>query len=87
MEKLEVNKRTVEDVTHHFYCDECNKYIGETQEYDDGYYPELGEFELKFYFLDDWYEINKCLCDECREKFLNKILLTLTELGFKKSVW
>jgi hypothetical protein len=83
MEKLETNTCTIENVTHHFYCDDCNKYLGETEEYDDGYYHELGEFELSFYFLDNRYEINKCLCDECREKFLNKMLLILTELGFK----
>ena len=85
MEKLEVDTRTTEDVIHHFYCDSCNKYLGKTVEYDDGWYPELGEFELSFYISDDWYGINKCFCDECREKFLNKMVFTLTELGFKKS--
>lgn len=84
MEKLETNTRTIKNVTHHFYCDSCNKYLGKSEEYDDGYYPELGEFELNFYLPDGWYNINKCFCYGCREKFLNKMRSTLTELGFKK---
>lgn len=84
MEKLETKTCTREETTHHFYCDDCNKYLGKTEEYDDGWYPELGEFELKFYLPSGWYEVNKCLCDECRQEFLQKVEKTLVELGFEK---
>lgn len=83
MEKLETITYTTEKTTHHFYCDGCNKYLGESTEYDDGWYPVLGEFELKFLVDGNWYEINKCFCDECREKFLQKVESVLTELGFE----
>lgn len=76
MEKIET--------THQFYCDNCNKYLGKTKEYDDGYYPELGKFELKFYLPSGWYKINKYFCDECKEKFLKKVENTLVDLGFEK---
>lgn len=84
MERLETRTCTREETTHHFYCDNCNKYLGKTEEYDDGLYPELGEFELKFYLPSGWHEVNKCFCDECREKFLKKVENTLIDLGFKK---
>lgn len=79
MEKIEKIIRTVEDVTHCFYCDDCNKYLGESKEYDDGLYRELGEYELHF---GNCY-IKKCLCVECREKLIEKIDNALMELGFK----
>ena len=84
MEKLETRTCTREETTHHFYCDGCDEYLGETHEYDDGWYPDLGEFELKFFVNGNWYEINKCFCDECKEKFLQKVEKTLVELGFEK---
>ena len=64
MEQKETIICAREETTHKFYCDDCNKYLGETHEYNDGWYPNLGEFELKFYLSDDWYFINKCLCDD-----------------------
>ena len=44
MEKKETVICTVEETTHHFYCDDCNKYLGKTEEYDDGYFENLDEF-------------------------------------------
>ena len=32
MEKLETRTCTREETTHHFYCDDCNKYLGKTEE-------------------------------------------------------
>ena len=48
MEKIETTIQEIENYKHHFYCDECNKYLGTTEEYDHCYYDELGELELKF---------------------------------------
>jgi hypothetical protein len=84
MEKLETRICKREATTHHFYCDDCNKYLGKSEEYDDGWYPELGEFKLEFYLPSCWHEVSKCLCDECRQKFLQKVEKILVELGFEK---
>lgn len=47
MKKLGTQSSQVR-ATYHFYCDSCNKYLGFTHECDDGWFPNLGEFELKF---------------------------------------
>ena len=39
---------------HHFYCDDCGKYLGSSEEYPDGYYEEIGLLELGFYLSDGW---------------------------------
>ena len=84
MEKNEVITHTVENVIHNFYCDDCNKYLGKSQEYDDGYYAKFGEFELKIYMPNGWYSVKKCLCDTCRDNYVKKVEHAITELGFKK---
>ena len=84
MEKIETTIRETENYEHQFYCDECNKYLGTTEEYDDGYYDELGELELKFYLLDGWYKVKKCFCEECKKKYLSRFQIILNELGFEK---
>ena len=83
MEKVETKTRQVEDRTHHFYCDNCGSHIGSSHEYDDGYYDELGEFELKILMPRGWYKLEKCLCDECRDEFLREAYAALESTGFK----
>ena len=82
MEKVETKIIQVENRKHYFYCDECNKYLGVSEEYDDGYYERYGDFELKFY-VDGWYRVNKCLCASCREDFVNNLKESLFSIGFK----
>jgi hypothetical protein len=84
MIQTETKTYTKEQRIHHFYCDNCNKYLGETREYDDGWYPDLGEFNLHFVVDGKWYEIEKCFCDDCRKAFLDKVENMLIELGFEK---
>ena len=81
MEK--VTERKIERVErgHDFYCDRCGKYLGSSEEYDDGYYHKIGNFELKLY-TDKWLVLNKHYCNECRRQFLSKLNLILKELGF-----
>ena len=79
MIKTEVEIRTKEVRTHHFYCDDCGKYLGESREYDDGWYEDLGEFNMRF----GEYSISKHLCDDCREKFYVKLNKSLLDLGFE----
>ena len=83
MKKVIVKKVEKEDREHHFYCDDCGEFLGVSHEYDDGYYPEIGEFELNFY-ITSWYRVKKNLCDKCKEKFIEKVQNTLVELGFKQ---
>lgn len=75
--------REVREYEHSFYCDECGKHLGTSKEHSDGWYEEFGGLELKIY-INGWYRLNKCLCDECRYKFLEKFKTDLFDLGFKK---
>lgn len=83
MEKINSITKEIEDYEHSFYCDECGEYLGTTEEYDDGWYDTLGEFELSFN-IDGWYKVNKCLCDDCADKFLSNLKNHLESIGFKK---
>ena len=83
MEKVEIEVIETEEVTHHFYCDDCGDYLGSSAEYDDGWYQELGEFELNIYMPRGWYRLNKCLCNDCKDKFLDKFYVSLEAIGFE----
>ena len=83
MEKIETKTRQIEDYTHHFYCDDCGIHIGSSEEYYDGYYQELGGFGLKILMPRGWYKLEKCLCEKCKEKFLDKAYASLELVGFK----
>ena len=83
MEKVEINTRQIEDSIHHFYCDDCGTHIGSSHEYDDGWYQELGKFELNWLTPNGWYKLEKCLCNDCRDKFLDKVYAGLEAVGFK----
>lgn len=73
-----------ESYKHSFYCDKCNKYLGTSEEYDDGWYQKFGEFSLAFYVEDEWYEIYKCLCDYCKDEFVDNLKSVLKNIGFEK---
>lgn len=83
MEKTTYETKTLSIAYHDFYCDDCNKHLGKVKEYDDGYYPSLGDFELQFFVLREWYALKKNLCDECKNKLVSKICTTLEEVGFR----
>lgn len=83
MENIKYIKQTVEVAEHSFYCDDCGEYLGTSEEHDDGWYYPLGDFELKFYVVDDWYRIKKCLCKNCRKSFVSDVKVKLMNMGFK----
>ena len=83
MEKTIKEMVQVEKARHEFYCDECNKYLGTSEEYDDGWYKDIGQFELKIY-IDGWYYVDKCLCDDCKKSFIENLKVTLKNIGFEK---
>ena len=79
-----VNKtKTITVVAHEFHCDDCGAYLGASEEYDDGWYKQIGNFNLRYYTSQDWYVLNKHLCDTCKEKLLSKLCATLEDMGFK----
>lgn len=83
MEKTTTISREI--IVHKIYCDECGGYIGESEEYDDGWYESFGEYERDFYMpLHGWYKIKKTLCEPCQEKVDKEIINALINLGFKK---
>lgn len=45
MEKVISKEATKINIIHEFYCDKCNKYLGESVEYDDGWFDEIGYFD------------------------------------------
>ena len=83
MEKVEIEIIETEETTHRFYCDDCGTYLGSSTECDDGWYQEFGEFELKMYTPRGRYRLNKCFCDECADKFLDKVYASLEATGFE----
>lgn len=41
MDKPIEELQTVKFISHKFYCDDCGTYLGESDEYEDGWYEEL----------------------------------------------
>lgn len=69
---------------HTFYCDECNKKLMESEEdIYDGYYNDPFE-KISFNIFGNWYEVTLCLCNECKEKYKNKLINHLAKIGFKR---
>jgi formylmethanofuran dehydrogenase subunit E len=83
MEKVETKIIETEEITHHFYCDKCGDHLGSSEEWDDGYYQEFGEFELKCNTPRGWYKLEKCLCHSCADEFLETFYSTLESIGFE----
>ena len=82
MDKVENYEKIVKIKTHTFYCDICNKPIGKSEEDDDGYYNELGAYRQDFYLNGKWFYLKRNLCNECKNKFNEKIKTSLLDLGF-----
>ena len=82
MEKTTTISREI--IVHKIYCDECNEFLGESEENDDGWYEPFGEYKRDFYIpIYGWYKINKTLCTPCRVKKDKEIIKTLIDFGFK----
>lgn len=76
-------KTTTQNI-HYFACDYCGTRLGESVEFDDGWYKTFGDFELKWYTPDGWYHREACVCEECKQKILSEIYDNLEQMGFKK---
>ena len=84
MDKIEIQTKTVEQRYHRFYCDHCGTHLGTSRECDDGYYKSFGDFALDIHTPAGRYYIEKCLCNQCIEKYLSELYTALDQLGFKK---
>lgn len=84
MEKINENEQAITTYTHSFYCDDCEKYLGTTEEDSDGWYDDIGDIELSFYVVDKWYKLEKHFCDDCKAKFLARLKGDLEDMGFVK---
>lgn len=82
MEKTEMQIVNTEKITHKFYCDNCNKFLGESTELDDGYYKEYGKYMARINLSNKIYETEKNLCDDCRSKLQENIINEMRKLGF-----
>ena len=80
MDKIETVERVIEERVHRFFCDDCGEFLGESTEWEDGYYREIGEFSTCY----GCYRVKKHLCNTCRDKFENKLIQTLKDLGFQQ---
>lgn len=84
MEKQEKIEKKCIEIKHNFFCDNCEEYLGSTVEYEDGYYPELGEFNLSFNLPDGWYKAKGHFCNKCKEEFIESLKTKLVNMGFQK---
>lgn len=84
MEKIETKKVEKEERKHKFYCDVCNKFLGESIEYEDGYYEEYGDIEHKIFIHRTNYIIKMNLCEECYQKKMNEIEEAIKKVGYVK---
>lgn len=80
-------KKTIESVTYGFYCDKCEKYLGESEKCSDGYFLSKGAFDINLYIppLGRRYEIHKYVCDECKNKLIESLRRGFKELGFSET--
>ena len=85
MEEVKMIPKQVVERTHEFYCDYCNKHLGQTVENDDGYCPKLGRMVTSFSTNNNRFTFDKNLCDECKDKFWTKLKESLIQLGFEVS--
>lgn len=83
MEQVKTKPRYYEKREHNFYCDGCGKYLGQSLEYDDGWYEELGKFESQCFIDSGYYILHKHLCKKCEGKLSLEIEENLRRLCFK----
>lgn len=85
METIETKVIKEKQIIHSLYCCRCGKHLGDSKEYDDGYYVNIGEFEQHININDKgWFKFTANFCNKCREKFISELIAILESKGFKK---
>lgn len=82
-EKLKIIPVTRNERLHEFFCDTCGVKLGESYENDDGYYEPVGEMDLSFYLLGEWWEFKGNYCEKCKKEKIKDIQQKLKFTGFK----
>ena len=84
MQKIQTKKVEKIENLYEFYCDHCNKYLGTSIQFNDGYIEELGKYETHMYLNGKgWLHYETTLCDDCKDKTINNIYNSLKNLGFE----
>ena len=84
MEKVEEKIVKAKREIHKFYCDKCGEYLGEIEEYDDGYYEEIRCVTKRIVINGKQYLYKRHLCDKCKENFYKDLGNVLEIVGFVK---
>lgn len=84
MEKIIPIKKTITENKHQFFCDGCGQFLGESCEYDDGYYKRFGNYGPSINVNSRIYSMDKLFCDECAEKVEQELLQVIKKLGYKR---
>ena len=82
MGKVEEKKVEVKRKNHKFYCDRCGEYLGESKEYYDGYYAEIGYIVQRVVINKKQYLYKRHLCDKCKENFYEDLGNAIEMIGF-----
>ena len=77
MEKTEVKKIEVEEVTHSYYCDDCGKLLLSSVEHDDCYHAEPPRF-----YLSSGICLEGHYCNDCGMKRIRDALSYLKSNNF-----
>lgn len=84
MEKVEEKKVEVKRKIHKFYCDKCGEYLGDAEEYYDGYYAEIGYIVQRIVINKKQYLYKGHLCDKHKENFYKDLGNAIEMIGFVK---
>lgn len=82
MDKVELKNG---NFIHTFRCDNCNDFLGQSIECDDGYYEDFGRYNVSIFIEGTWYCLHKNLCKNCLPNVTQDLVNTLNEKGFKKT--
>ena len=84
MDKVEQKTVEMKRKIHKFYCDKCGEYLDESEEYDDGYYEEIGYVIQCIVINGKQYIYKRHLCNKCKENFYKDLSNVLEIVGFVK---
>ncbi len=84
MEKIEEKTIEVKRKIHKFYCDRCGEYLGESEEYDDGYYENFGYIAERIVVNGTSYYHRGYLCEKCKKEHFEELGNVLEANGFVK---
>lgn len=82
MENVEEKTVEVKRKIHKFYCDKCGEYLGESEEFDDEYYEEIGYVTQRVVVNGKQYIYKRHLCSKCKENFYKDLGNVLEIVGF-----